>query len=70
MDWNSSADRWLLVPLPAELKLSAPGLLRASATSSATDLTGSCGFTTSRFEVTWLRPTGAKLLTGSYLRLP
>ncbi|MOA45142.1 hypothetical protein D3C78_1675090 [compost metagenome] len=69
MDWNSSPDRWLLVPLPAELKLSPPGFLRASATSSATDFAGSCGFTTSRLEVTWVRPTGAKLATGSYLRL-
>ena len=36
IDLNSSPARWLLVPTPPDAKLSVPGCLRASATSSCT----------------------------------
>ncbi|GAB7546620.1 hypothetical protein CS8_063050 [Cupriavidus sp. 8B] len=49
MDLNSSPDKCVELPAPDEAKLSEPGLLLASATSSGTVVTGRLGDTTRMF---------------------
>ncbi|MNL76673.1 hypothetical protein D3C87_2026770 [compost metagenome] len=65
VDLNISPARWLVVPLPDELKVSSPGRCRASSASSATVVTFRAGLTTSRLEVRLVSETGAKLFCGS-----
>ncbi len=43
---NSSPAIWMEVPLPDEANASLPGFFLAYSTSSCTDFTGTCGFTT------------------------
>lgn len=45
-DFRYSTDRWLVLPGPAEAKVSLPGRARAAATSSWKLRTGDCAGTT------------------------
>ena len=54
--------------MPAEAIVILPGLLLVSATSSATDFTGTDGLTTSTPDDRAIVPTGAKSRMKSYFR--
>ena len=62
---NSSPARCDEVPLPAEQKLSVPGLATASATSSDTVFTGIVGELTSTSGAEVISVTGARSFSGS-----
>ena len=63
--WNSSPAMCGGVPIPGEPKLSRPGCSFASATSSATDRTGSADLTASTKGPTPMRVIGAKSASAS-----
>ena len=65
MTLNSSPARWLEPPLPAEPKLSAPGLALASAISSWIDFAGTLRLTTTTSGVVLISVIGSKSLAGS-----
>ena len=62
---SSSPQRWLVVPLPPEAKLSEPGFALASAISSARFAAPSEGCTTIMFGVVAALVTGVRSFCGS-----
>ena len=60
---KSSAASWVVVPVPAEAKLSLPGCAFASCTSSASDFAGTAGCTTAMNGMLAISVTGAKSRT-------
>ena len=62
---NSSPARCVTLPTPAEAYCSLPGCFLASATSSATDCTGTFGLTTSTTGLAAIIATGVNDLIGS-----
>ena len=62
---NNSPARCVTLPTPADAYCSLPGCFFASATSSATELTGRLGLTTSTTGLAAMMATGAKDLIGS-----
>ena len=64
-DFSISPERWFDAPLPNDAKLSCPGLLRASATSSAALFTPRAGWTTSRFGTEAISVIGLKSRSAS-----
>src|SRR2546427_6251947 len=62
---NSSAARWLEVPMPDEEYVSLPGLRLAYATSSLIDLTGNDGGTTTIIGTSQQPLTGTRSFRGA-----
>src|SRR5918992_746903 len=63
---RSSPHRWLVVPAPPDAKLSEPGLLLASAMTSAIDFAANCGCAIQRFGVVAALITGVRSFCGLY----
>src|SRR5688572_20090336 len=62
---NSSPDRWVMVPVPADATLMSPGLAFASATRSCTDLSGIDGCTITTIGVDAIMAIGTRSLSVS-----